>query len=141
MFIRIGLELINAQHIRKLRSREPDKVEIEFVEGRVHTIECPGFDDLALTGRLVPAPPNFFMLYYEPRSDDVVGEESGVSRDPIIAFMVGEDEARPVVASGLVPANWEIAVLRPDGKVDVVGDCTLDSVDEFKAYRDKQPRD
>lgn len=145
MFIRLGDSLVNSQHVRKLRVRHREKgasIGIDNVDGGHETVDCPGgFDDLPLTGGLVPAPPGYFLLHYASAFDDPKGEASDVYPEPIIAFMIAHGEARPVVVSGPAPDHWPIAILLPDGKVDIVEDRTLDSIAEFKAYRDKLHRD
>jgi hypothetical protein len=101
MFFRLGLSLINSQHVREIRpimsNSGVQKATVVFQDGEERTdfLTVDRADDLFPV--IVPAPPGFECLDFIDYED---GQGERLEREPVVAlaYRPGEEHCAPVTA-------------------------------------------
>jgi hypothetical protein len=131
-----GGRYINLDHVKRIMSQVKDgKIFrcFELVNGRTEEEVQTGLHDiLQPPGQIIPAQSGWFVLQLY---DDIIDDEHETSfgQTPIIAWNI--DALGVVTPICLCPDDWQEshAILRSDGKVELLYDTTYDSVaDWFK---------
>lgn len=142
MLILLGETLVNVDHIREIKLRrgtESTDVRVTFVNGDESHYEAPpNFDPIEMEATIVPAPPDYHRVTYSPPDD--LAPNGSTWTDPIIAFAVTRRDVRPICLDGITADDPfdDYAILRPDGKVDAIGDQIFDDVEEYRGKMDKR---
>jgi hypothetical protein len=127
-------DMVNLDHVVTIRTRHTDKgvTRHDLLDGNGHMLgHIHGkliADDLC--GGLIPAPADYMLVsFWHVAATD----ECGVIQDPILAFIVGKNEATPITLDGY-PLADEWAIKEPSGRLVNPYDRNWKDVAEFKEY-------